>query len=75
MKKATLQTMHDQSIDCSMKLNWAWAIARLVSVANNVDNVPKWAVTDSIEAIDHLIGEAKTDLAKMGIAIENELNK
>lgn len=75
MKKATLQTMHGQSIDCSMKLNWAWAIARLVSVANNSENCPDWAVKESIEAIDHLIGEAKTDLSKMGIAIESELFK
>lgn len=75
MKKSTLEQMHDQSIDCGMKLNWAWAIARVLSTANNADNVPKWAITDSIEAIDHLIGDAKSELTKIGIAIENELNK
>jgi hypothetical protein len=75
MKKATLENMHDQSIECGSKLNWAWAISRVLSNSVNNPDIPKWAIVESIEAIDHLIGESRGHLSKMGIAIENELNK
>jgi hypothetical protein len=75
MKKATLEKMHDQSLDCSMKLNWAWAISRVLSNSVNNPDIPKWALVESIEAIDHLIGESKSNLAQIGIEIENQLNK
>lgn len=75
MKKSTLQTMHDQSIECGMKLDWAWAIARIVEKHGELSDCPQWAVKDCIGAIDYLIGEAKSDLIKIGISIENELHK
>ena len=75
MKKATLQKMHDQSFECGMRLDMVWAIARVLSECTENPDIPKWAIKDSIGAMDHLIGESKSQLTKIGIELENELYK